>query len=293
MTQQQTQTRRRTYPQPADYAAAVEPVVEPVAAAEPDSQRRARMREIAGDPRYAEAKRLYQQARWTELCPPGQCLGLTASGVRCLGTMLDDCPRRVRDDHDARARMLANTQVPTRAAQAQWDRVPEAYREKLRAYVAALAANVAAGRGVLMVGGPGCGKTSALGIVAREAVELGMRECLYVASGMRLLDGIMAWQVRGDNEDTYTMYRHMPLLLVDDLDRAFQVAGKADGSAALARLDAFFDERYADGLATCVAMNASHEQLQGVRELVRTVDRWRECMVTMGTTAGSQRTEVG
>jgi DNA replication protein DnaC len=280
----QTQQTRRTQAQPQapDYAAAMPE----------DQQRHARVREIASDRRYAEAKRLYQEQRFTELCPPGQCLGLTASGVACLGTMLDDCPRRVRDQREQRARMLANTQVPARAAQSQWDRVPEAFREKLEAYVRNLRGNVSRGRGVLMVGGPGCGKTSALGIIAREAVEAGLAQCLYVSSGIKLLDGIMAWQVRGQNEDTFTMYRYMPLLLVDDFDRAFQVTGKGPDSTALARLDAFSDERYSDGLATCVAMNASSEQLAGVRELTRTVDRWRECMVTMGSNASSQRTEA-
>lgn len=247
----------------------------------------ARVQQLAADPRAKANRDLLLAHDYTRLCPAGPCAGTAANGFWCLAADANTCVRMKENRVERQRIALDRMGVPDGYRGGDQSRVIESWKPRLAEYMESLGAKVNDGLGLVFGGAPGTGKSQCLGLIAEMAATVGI-DCCYCAGGDTLVDAIMGSIVRG-KETKHDDYKLCDLLLVDDLDRALAVA-KADGSsAALARLDTFFDFRYATRRATCVATNATGDQILKVAELQRTVDRWRERMVWLGTQDTSQR----
>ena len=169
-----------------------------------------------------------------------------------------------------------------------WDRVRATGKqlEVLRAYCDGVDENMRLGRGLILTGAPGIGKTMLLALVALSAMP-SVAEVYYCKRGEALLDTVLASRYRDDHEEYRAMLR-ADLLLLDDVDRLFD-ASKGDIERGIPALDALADDRYAAMRSTVVASNRTVAELAQVPGLARSVDRWRQCMVSVHLAGGSQR----
>lgn len=188
------------------------------------------------------------------------------------------CPRR---DDPTRCELAAADLEKAAADRRRWlherglgrryhgmslESVEASARPEIAAYLERLDAHVRAGRGLLLAGPVGSGKTAILGLIAERAYDLGIESVDFVHCS-RLF---AAFYRRGrEDGERLERWRSRSLLLLDD----FGVAYAHD--FPLAEFEAFCEYRHAEMLATCMTTNARVEELQASVEWARVYDRWR------------------
>ena len=163
-------------------------------------------------------------------------------------------------------------------------------RERLRepavivSYLDDLAGQVTQGRGLVLLGTIGVGKTAALALVAKESEGL-CRGGVWYVTVTRLISHLL----RGtemitryndfgiDRGQPYQVEpKEFPLLLLDEFGAAYE------SDYAMAAFEDYMGWRYDEKLATCVAANLTPEDIRENLHYARMVDRWREtCRVVV------------
>jgi len=202
--------------------------------------------------------------------------GWAAMMARRTEAVRGDRPRL--SDEEINAMFLRAAGFGARYWNASWDRVAADIRPGVQEYVDNIRENMRDGRGLLVVGGVGCGKTSVLALICLEARKYG--EVAYV-----LAPDLYAALHKGtrEAEETVAYYRNVDLLLLDDVDRLY-----LGSEWLLSRLDTFAEHRYARKLATVATAN-NWAAVKGVEELGRMRDRWRQTMKFIRINGPSQR----
>lgn len=158
-----------------------------------------------------------------------------------------------------------------------WNQVPADIAKAVREYAAAIREHMREGRGLLLVGGVGCGKSSVLALICLEACKYGEVAYVFAPDLYRALH-----QGTPSDEERLAYWQDVDLLLLDDVDRLYA------SDWLLSRLDSFAEYRYARKLATCATANNWGAVAQ-IEELGRMRDRWRETMTYVRCKASTQR----
>jgi len=191
---------------------------------------------------------------------------------------LVECPRRrdattcglaLRDEGDARwerqMRLIAAGLLP-RYHEATLEGVNSAVRDQITSYLEDLDEHTARGKGLLLVGDKGTGKTMALALVAMQADRLGHGFCFVYAA-----DVYSAMRRRDPEAREYlTGLRRTPLLLFDEFASPFT------SDMTIGDLEALLEHRHGSRRPTCIATNLSLKRLQKMEEWARIYDRLRE-----------------
>jgi DNA replication protein DnaC len=165
-----------------------------------------------------------------------------------------------------------------------------ATRERLRepgvigAYLDDLGDQVNQGRGLVLLGGIGVGKTSALALIAKQARGI-VRDGVWYVTVTRLISHLLRGSGMKTRRNTYGVEtgqpyevdpKLFPLLLLDEFGAAYE------SDYAMAAFEDYIGVRYDKRLATCVAANLTPEQILANPHYARMVDRWREtCRVVV------------
>lgn len=152
--------------------------------------------------------------------------------------------------------------VPEIYWQSEWEQVRA---EDVRQVADTLAVRMQSGRGAMILGGPGVGKSSAAGLICLEAARKGLSvRWSYVPT---LMDEML------DSKQRLTIVRQqsaVDLLVWDDLGvRA--LAGWEYGF-----MDQIVEARYQRRRPMIVTGNLTPDDLRSNESLTRMVDRWRQ-----------------
>ena len=174
--------------------------------------------------------------------------------------------------------------IGQRYLRASLDGVAEGIRHHISDYADHVRDRVADGRGLLLIGGTGTGKTCALVVVARAALAAGVDGVIW-----RYVPELMADIHNGRSESAQERVdaaAAAPLLLLDDFGAAYPAEW------GVAQFDALVERRYSRALATCISTNASGQALMRDPLWQRVVSRWRETCTTIGTGSDDRRLQV-
>lgn len=184
---------------------------------------------------------------------------------------------------------LTRAGLGRRYAVASWDEISPALLEPCRAYCEDLPRHVADGRGLVLVGGVGTGKSHAMALVADRALdhqiawartrtddgdgELLTRPCAVEWVAAPVLYRILHRPGDGDNPERIGEFERADMLFIDDFDRLYAHEWQ------VMQFEALMEVRYSERRATCMTLN-SLRVLQ-VPDLERTLDRLEECSVVV------------
>lgn len=154
------------------------------------------------------------------------------------------------------------------------------------AYLDELCEQTLAGRGLVLLGTIGVGKTAALSLIAKEA--RGQVRDVWFTTVTRLMRHLLREeQLRRLRDNDGYEYEYDPkkcrLLLLDEFGAAYE------SDYAMAAFEDYIGWRYDNKLATCVAGNLTPEQLRENPHYARMVDRWRETCVVVKIGGDSMR----
>ena len=230
-----------------------------------------------------QARALRFQAQTGDGSPPENCPGNLCDGHVTFEEKLVACPLSQTAcpflsgrDKQRRHRILSGLGFGARYLDPELERVPEDIREEVVGYLGNLGKALRQGRGLLVSGGVGAGKTSLLALVAYPAACAGFSVANWYAPA--LFDAL-----HNREPGLYGDTAIVDLLCIDDF--GVQYAGEWGAS----RFDALMEERYCQRKAVCVTTNATLENLGKSGQWARAVDRWREMCLGLETKAGSQR----
>jgi DNA replication protein DnaC len=158
------------------------------------------------------------------------------------------------------------------------ERIP--VREEIEQYLGALAENVETGRGLILVGDVGVGKTMALSYMARRMLVENYG--VWCARMAELVDAIAD---RESRKATVMRLISVQILMLDDFGTAEMQPW------VLSTLDGVVDKRYSDEKPTLISTNMTRDKLLHDPNLRRMVDRWRQCNRLLKFGDQSQRHE--
>lgn len=168
-----------------------------------------------------------------------------------------------------------------------WGSTRERLRESelIPGYLDNLEAEVRNGRGLLLLGPVGVGKTAALALIAREAEgKIHGWVPVWYCTTSRLMSHLLRSTEMIRRQDTESgrgeLYEVDPkdatLLLLDEFGAAYE------SEYAMAAFEDYLGWRYDQKLATCVAANLTPDQIRAKPHYARMADRWREtCRVVL------------
>mgnify|MGYP005857167723 CR=1 FL=1 len=139
-------------------------------------------------------------------------------------------------------------------------------RDLVAGYLERLQEHVRAGRGLLITGTTGAGKTALLGLIAERAYDLGITDAQFA-----YCYDLYAAFYRRDEEarEQIRRWRECRLLLLDEFGAPYGHDFPAS------EFEGFCEHRHADHLTTCVTTNLSVKAIQRSEEWSRIYDRWR------------------
>lgn len=144
--------------------------------------------------------------------------------------------------------------------------VEQTIRADVAAYLDGVREHIRQGRGLLLSGAVGTGKTAILGLIAERACD----ERLSGVEFVHCSTLFAAFYRRAkDDAERVLRWRECSLLLLDDFGMAYA------HDFPVAEFEAFCEHRHSEILATCVTTNARVEDLQESRQWARIYDRWR------------------
>jgi DNA replication protein DnaC len=174
-------------------------------------------------------------------------------------------------------RELRIAEVPVQYRDGDWATCRVA--DDLRAYVSSMEDSLARGKGVMLFGPTGTGKSTTAGLLCREAVIRRFAPRWSYAPDLRdLLKPTDGKRVR-----TMDRQRSADLLVWDD----FAVGGLADWE--IGWLDQIVEYRYQRRKPMVVTTNLTAQTLRDDARLLRMVDRWREMNMGVVVTGESMR----
>jgi DNA replication protein DnaC len=198
-------------------------------------------------------------------CPVGACDG--SGWIVDADEVAHPCECRHRRLSQARARGVNQT-LPARYRSVSLDAPPvsdmardprsRAAVDRVRGFLDDLDANLAAGRGLWLMGDVGTGKTTLAMLVSRTAIEAGHSVAIY--SLPRLLARIRRTYDAATREDSYLPFferlTSVDLLHIDDL------GAEKSSDWVLEQLYSIVDERYQAERAMIVTTNLGADQLE-------------------------------
>lgn len=193
-------------------------------------------------------------------------------------TLTLQCPRRsdcascplaradIQRAAEEKARWLRSHGVLRRYHGMRVDHVEERVQDYVTGYVERLQQHVRTGRGLLITGTTGTGKTAILGLIAEWAYDQGIRDAHFV-----YCYDLYAAFYRRDEEtrEQVRRWRECPLLLLDEFGAPY------GHDFPTSEFEGLCEHRQADHLATCVTSNLAVKALQRTPEWARIYDRWR------------------
>jgi hypothetical protein len=216
-------------------------------------------------------------------CQEGVCDGTYAGTnpddgrperIMCLNHDTPECPRRAAAISAVRTAWFRQAGFGPRYDAPDAERVP--IRELIDDYLADWPANLANGRGLLISGGVGVGKTMTLAYIALRLYEAGFRDvdCQFAPS---LFD-----KLHRDASMTQHFAR-IGLLMIDDLGVEYR------GEWSMARFAELVEFRHSSLAPVIVTTNLSTDSLMHQPELGRIIDRWRQSCAALTLAGESQR----
>ena len=173
------------------------------------------------------------------------------------------------------SRLLGSAGVPKLYQKAEWEKCRA--EAPLREYARQMRRNVAQGRGLLILGPVGTGKSSAAGLVCRHAVTLDLSLLwVYVPDMLALL------REPKEFRDLVARSKRADVLVWDD----FGVTGVADWQ--IGSLDRIVEHRYREMKPMIVTTNLAREDLE-TEALERLNDRWSERRFVVTISGDSMR----
>ena len=164
----------------------------------------------------------------------------------------------------------------------------------VRGYLDTLYRDWPTAHSLLVLGGPGTGKSSILSLASQVGFRVlgvggGWRIHYYPAVGFGGIRQLLLMAERRSLEepDRRLLYES-PLLLVDDLDLALRHSPRQQGEIA-GLWSGLMEARHRERLATVVAANMGLAELQEMPQLARWADRWKQRWTVAVITSDSQR----
>lgn len=163
-----------------------------------------------------------------------------------------------------------------------WNPDPEKIRprEAVMRYCADIQEKTRTGKGMLITGSVGVGKTMILSYVAQRAWAEGIGVAYWYMP--EFADAVADREARGP---AIRSAKNIRLLMLDDFGVEYSSAW------LVAILDEVFENRNAELLATFVTSNVTVDELKQDAALYRVVDRWRESMSLVTIAGESMRGE--
>ena len=199
----------------------------------------------------------------------------------------DLCPHWAARQKNARESALSNIDFALRWDPATWAGLAPEIKKTMLIYCQTLRARLVKGHGLIISGGVGGGKTSALALIAHAFVantalgDAGRGGLLYVEAA-QLTEWLSAWE---PTEKTDAV-EYASLLLFDDLGTEH-----ADARVA-AKLNLLMDRRWKKKRSTVVTTNLTKEELTASGQQARLLDRLSGRAPWLVVTRESQRTPV-
>lgn len=205
-----------------------------------------------------------------QACPLGVCDG--SGWILGPEDVARECECRVPRLKRGRVRGIASA-IPPRYRGVSFDRPPVSDMERdmasrhvvnaVREYVDALEENLAAGRGLWLMGSTGTGKTTLGMLVAKTALAAGKTAAVYFTP--KLLTQIRQTYQATDSEDAYEAFfkrlTSVDLLYIDDL------GSERHTDWVVEQLYALVNERYENQRSVLVTSNAKADAGAGLQEL--------------------------
>jgi DNA replication protein DnaC len=205
-----------------------------------------------------------------QACPLGVCDG--SGWILGPEDVARECECRAPRLKRGRVRGIASA-IPSRYRGVSFDRPPVSDMERdmasrhvvnaVREYVAALEENLAAGRGLWLMGSTGTGKTTLGMLVAKTALAAGKTAAVYFTP--KLLTQIRQTYQATDSEDAYEAFfkrlTSVDLLYIDDL------GSERHTDWVVEQLYALVNERYENQRSVLVTSNAKADAGAGLQEL--------------------------
>lgn len=168
--------------------------------------------------------------------------------------------------------------VPVEYQDATWDQVDveglDRFRDRLEPMLRR-------GKGLMLLGPPGVGKSCVAALIVDDAIKLGYQgRWEYVP---RMLD---EFDVRGNRVDVQMRQTTAGLLVWDD----FGVDRLSDWQVA--NLDRVVESRYSMRRPMIVTTNLSREMLLQDESLIRIMDRWKSMLTPVELVGRSRRASV-
>jgi DNA replication protein DnaC len=205
-----------------------------------------------------------------QACPLGVCDG--SGWILGPEDIARECECRTPRLKRGRVRGIASA-IPSRYRGVSFDRPPVSDMERdmssrhvvnaVREYVDALDDNLAAGRGLWLMGNTGTGKTTLGMLVAKAALAAGKTAAVYFTP--KLLTQIRQTYQATDSEDAYDAFfrrlTSVDLLYIDDL------GSERHTDWVVEQLYALVNERYENERSVLVTSNAKADAGAGLLEL--------------------------
>jgi DNA replication protein DnaC len=205
-----------------------------------------------------------------QACPLGVCDG--SGWILGPEDVARECECRAPRLKRGRVRGIASA-IPPRYRGVSFDRPPVSDMERnmssrhvvnaVREYVAALDENLAAGRGLWLMGSTGTGKTTLGMLIAKTALAAGNTAAVYFTP--KLLTQIRQTYQATDSEDAYEAFfkrlTSVDLLYIDDL------GSERHTDWVVEQLYALVNERYENQRSVLVTSNAKADAGAGLQEL--------------------------
>jgi DNA replication protein DnaC len=205
-----------------------------------------------------------------QACPLGVCDG--SGWILGPEDVARECECRAPRLKRGRVRGIASA-IPPRYRGVSFDRPPVSDMERdmasrhvvnaVREYVDALDENLAAGRGLWLMGSTGTGKTTLGMLIAKTALAAGRTAAVYFTP--KLLTQIRQTYQATDSEDAYEAFfkrlTSVDLLYIDDL------GSERHTDWVVEQLYALVNERYENQRSVLVTSNAKADAGAGLQEL--------------------------
>jgi DNA replication protein DnaC len=205
-----------------------------------------------------------------QACPLGVCDG--SGWILGPEDVARECECRTPRLKRGRVRGIASA-IPPRYRGVSFDRPPVSDMERdmtsrhvvnaVREYVDALDENLAAGRGLWLMGSTGTGKTTLGMLIAKTALAAGRTAAVYFTP--KLLTQIRQTYQATDSEDAYEAFfkrlTSVDLLYIDDL------GSERHTDWVVEQLYALVNERYENQRSVLVTSNAKADAGAGLQEL--------------------------